>query len=198
MYCIQGGCSVKIVGISGSIVGSKTRIAVEHVLKYISNQYDSVEVELIDLKDYELVFSDGRSVDAYTGDTRFVLEKILDSDGILIGTPTFQASIPGTLKNLFDLLPMDAFRHKAIGILATAGSAKHYLVPEQQLKPILTYMLGWVLPKYVFIEEKDFTNYVLTNQNVLDRLTILADQLIQSTKQMKKNKIQPSSFSFKP
>lgn len=184
---------MKIIGISGSIVGSKTRIAVEHVLDQINSKYEAVDVEIIDLKDYELVFSDGRSHDEYTGDTRVVLDKILHADGFLIGTPTFQASIPGTLKNLFDLLPMDAFRDKAVGIVATAGSAKHYLVPEQQLKPILTYMLAWVIPKYVFIEEKDYTNYVLANQNVLDRLTVLADQIVTSTQQLQDDKQNPLS-----
>jgi FMN reductase len=43
----------------------------------------------------------------YTGDTRVVLEKIMEADAYIIGTPVFQASIPGTLKNLFDLLPVN-------------------------------------------------------------------------------------------
>ncbi|MFD1064662.1 NADPH-dependent FMN reductase [Oceanobacillus locisalsi] len=169
---------MKIVGISGSTVGSKTRIAVEHVLKYIEKEHTETEVELLDLKDYDIVFSDGRSYSDYTGDTKIFLEKIMEADGILIGTPVFQASIPGTLKNVFDLLPVDAFKNKMIAITATAGTTKHYLVPEQHLKPILHYMHAWVIPKYVFVEEKDYTNHVITNQNVIDRLNKLADDLI--------------------
>ncbi|WP_080872167.1 NADPH-dependent FMN reductase [Oceanobacillus timonensis] len=169
---------MKIVGISGSTVGSKTRIAVEHVLKHIEKAHAGVEVELLDLKDYDIVFSDGRSYKDYTGDTKILLEKIMQADGIMVGMPVFQASIPGTLKNIFDLLPVDAFKNKMIAIIATAGTTKHYLVPEQHLKPILHYMHAWVVPKYVFVEEKDYTNYVITNQNVVDRLNKLADDLI--------------------
>lgn len=169
---------MKIIGISGSTVGSKTRIAVEQALQYIKKAHRQVQIELIDLKDYEVEFSDGRPYQNYTGDTKMVLEKIMDADGFLIGMPVFQASIPGTLKNIFDLLPVDAFRNKMVGIIATAGTAKHYLVPEQHLKPILHYMHAWVIPKYVFIEEKDYTNYVITNQSVLDRLNKLSDELI--------------------
>ena len=57
-----------------------------------------------------------------------------------IGFPIFQASIPGSLKNVFDLLPVNAFHDKVIGLVATAGSSKHYLIPEMHLKPILSYM----------------------------------------------------------
>lgn len=169
---------MKIVGISGSTVGSKTRVAVDHVLKYMEKEHTGVDIELLDLKDYNVVFSDGRPYKDYTGDTKVLLEKIMQADGILIGMPVFQASIPGTLKNTFDLLPVDAFRNKMVAIVATAGTTKHYLVPEQHLKPILHYMHAWVIPKYVFVEEKDYTNYIITNQNVIDRLNKLSDDLI--------------------
>ncbi|MGJ9459118.1 NADPH-dependent FMN reductase [Oceanobacillus sp. CF4.6] len=180
---------MKIIGISGSIVGSKTRIAVERVLNRMKKQHTDVEVELIDMKEYQLVFSDGRDYRDYTGDTKTVLEKIMAADGYIIGTPTFQASIPGTLKNLFDLLPMDAFRDKVIGIVSTAGSAKHYLVVEQQLKPILTYMLASVVSKYVFIEEKNYYQKEIIDDEIIFRLDRLADDTIysiQATEQIKK------------
>ncbi|CEI80597.1 MULTISPECIES: NADPH-dependent FMN reductase [Oceanobacillus] len=178
---------MKIVGISGSTIGSKTRVAVDHALKYIEKEHTGVEAEMLDLKDYDMVFSDGRSYKDYTGDTKILLEKIMQADGILLGMPVFQASIPGTLKNLFDLLPMDAFRNKVVAIIATAGTTKHYLVPEQHLKPILHYMHAWVIPKYVFVEEKDYTNYVISNQNVIDRLNKLSDDLIHYVDLMQKH-----------
>ncbi|WP_152657938.1 NADPH-dependent FMN reductase [Oceanobacillus sp. CFH 90083] len=169
---------MKIVGISGSTVGSKTRIAVEQALHYMQQEYTEVDLELIDLKEYDVVFSDGRPYQDYTGDTNILLKKIMQADGLLIGMPVFQASIPGTLKNIFDLLPVDAFQHKIVGILATAGTAKHYLVPEQHLKPILDYMHAWVLPKYVFMEESDYTNNIIVNQNIINRISKLSDELV--------------------
>lgn len=169
---------MKVLGISGSIVGSKTRIAVENILNRINEQYEDIEIELIDLKQYNLVFSDGRDYRDYTGDTKLVLEKIMEADGYIIGTPTFQASIPGTLKNLFDLLPMDAFREKVVGLVSTAGSAKHYLVAEQQLKPILNYMQAMVIPKYVFIEEKHYHKQAIIDDEIVFRLNRLADDVV--------------------
>lgn len=147
---------MKIVALSGSIVGSKTKTAMLKTVEIFSRKYPQHEVTLLDLADYTLEFSDGRNYFEYEGDTKYVTETIMAADAIIIGTPTFQASIPATLKNIFDLLPVNAFRDKVVSAVVTAGSAKHYLMVELQLKPILAYMKAQIVQTYVFIEEKDF------------------------------------------
>ncbi|GGJ96146.1 FMN reductase [Lentibacillus kapialis] len=169
---------MKIVGIAGSVVGSKTRVAVQQILNHIKNEHQEIETELIDLGEYELVFSDGRDYRDYSGDTKTALEKVMSADAYIIGTPIFQASIPGALKNLFDLLPNEAFRDKVVGIVATAGSSKHYLVPEHQLKPVLSYMKAVIIPKYVFVEEKSYYQRKIVNDDAIFRLNQLANNLV--------------------
>lgn len=173
---------MKIVGISGSIVGSKTRIAVEHSLKLIQERYPEIETVLLNLGDLNIVFSDGRDYREYEGDTKYLSEQIMSADALIIGTPTFQASIPGTLKNVFDLLPGEGLVDKAVGIIATAGSSKHYLMVEQQLKPILAYMKAAIVQKYVFIEEKDYSGGEIVNNDVLFRLNQLVDDVFNTYK----------------
>ena len=81
------------------------------------------------------------------------------------------------MKNIFDLLPVNALRDKVVSILVTAGSSKHYLIAEQQLKPILFYMKAQVVQTYVFIEEKDFYRKEITNDDVVFRI----DRLVEDT-----------------
>ncbi|HLR23153.1 MAG TPA: NADPH-dependent FMN reductase [Pseudogracilibacillus sp.] len=166
---------MKVVGISGSIVGSKTRTAMGYVSRELSEKYPDVDFTLLDLADYELEFSDGRHYLKYGGDTTYVVEQILEADAIIIGTPIFQASIPGTLKNIFDLLPEQGLRDKVISMVVTAGSSKHFLIAEQQLKPILAYMKAQIVQTYVFIEEKDFYNKEIINENVTFRIQRLVE-----------------------
>ncbi|WP_019413098.1 NADPH-dependent FMN reductase [Paenisporosarcina sp. TG20] len=168
---------MKIVGLSGSIVGSKTRTAMDYMINETIKKYPDVEVVLIDLADYVVQFSDGRNYLEYEGDTGFVTKTIMEADAIIIGTPIFQASIPATLKNIFDLLPVNAFRDKVVSMLVTAGSPKHYLIVEQQLKPILAYMKAQIVQTYVFIEEKDFHRKEIVNDDVLFRI----DRLVEDT-----------------
>ncbi|WP_339215881.1 NADPH-dependent FMN reductase [Ornithinibacillus sp. FSL M8-0202] len=169
---------MKIVGLSGSKVGSKTRTAMNYAVKSLSETYPDVEVTVIDLADYEIQFSDGRNYLEYEGDTGYVTKTIMEADAIIIGTPIFQASIPATLKNIFDLLPINAFRDKVVSMIVTAGSAKHFLIAEQQLKPILAYMKAQIVQTYVFIEEKDFYLKEIRNDDVLLRIIRLVEDTV--------------------
>jgi FMN reductase len=169
---------MKIVGLSGSIVGSKTRIAMNYLSKEISRKYPDAELTLIDLAEFNVQFGDGRNYLEYEGDTGFVTKRIMEADVIIIGTPVFQASIPATLKNIFDLLPVSAFRDKVVSMLVTAGTAKHYLVAEQQLKPILAYMKAQIVPTYVFIEERDFHRKEIINDDVIFRINRLVEDTV--------------------
>ncbi|MFZ3580252.1 NADPH-dependent FMN reductase [Virgibacillus sp. DJP39] len=168
---------MKVVGLSGSNVGSKTRTAMDYTVKTLSIKYPDVEVTLIDLAEYDVQFSDGRNYLEYEGDTGYITKSIMEADALIIGTPIFQASIPATLKNIFDLLPINAFRDKVVSILVTAGSAKHYLIAEQQLKPILSYMKAQMVQTFVFIEEKDFQRKEIIEDDVFFRI----DRLVEDT-----------------
>ena len=121
----------------------------------------------------------------------------MDADALIIGTPIFQASLPATLKNIFDLLPVQAFRDKVVSMIVTAGSPKHYLVAEQQLKPILAYMKAQMVQTYVFIEEKDFYQKEITNDDVLFRIKRLVEDTIILTKTFTKiREEQESQYDF--
>ncbi|MFD2130256.1 NADPH-dependent FMN reductase [Pseudogracilibacillus auburnensis] len=169
---------MKIVALSGSIVGSKTKTAMEKVMEMVEQKYPTHDVHLLDLAQYSLEFSDGRNYFEYKGDTKYLTETIMTADALIIGTPIFQASIPGTLKNIFDLLPVDALRDKVASIVVTAGTSRHYLMVEQQLKPILAYMKAHVVPSYVFIEEQDFLRQEIINDDIVFRMERLVEDTV--------------------
>ncbi|GIN71835.1 FMN reductase [Bacillus sp. J14TS2] len=177
---------MKIVGVSGSKMGAKTRTAIDYTIKTLEEKYPDIDSVVIDLADYNVEFSDGRNYLEYEGDTRYVAQTIMEADAIIIGTPIFQASIPATLKNIFDLLPISAFREKVVSMIITAGSTKHYLIPEQQLKPILSYMKAQLVQTYVFIEEKDFQRKEIINDDVLFRIERLVEDTVVLTETYEK------------
>ena len=89
---------MKIALLSGSIIGSKTQTTMKIIQNKIMAQSPEDEVTLIDLKELSVEFSDGRNYLDYSGDTLYVTTTLMQADMILIGSPTFQASIPATLK----------------------------------------------------------------------------------------------------
>lgn len=160
---------MNILVINASVSGLRTNNALDQ-LKFS----DNAVVDRINFKDLQMTFADGRDFREYDNDNKVIVQKIIDADAIIIGTPIYQAGIPGILKNVFDLLPSNAILNKTVGIIVTAGSPRYYLVAQSQLIPILHYLKANVISKYVFIENNDFTNDIL-REDIQIRIENLSD-----------------------
>ncbi|TWD89611.1 FMN reductase/FAD reductase [NAD(P)H] [Neobacillus bataviensis] len=183
---------MKLLGISGTITGSKTKIVVEKVLEEVKKNYPEVEVELLDLKQFDVQFCDGRNPSEYTGDTKKVIELVSSADFYIIGTPIFQGSITGALKNLFDLVPPTDFRNKVMGFIATGGTYQHYLVIENQLKPIASYFRAYVAPGFVYAHNNHFSpQNELVDKEVLERISALSEEVVFMQKTLKSTNKEP-------
>lgn len=171
---------MKLVGISGALAGEKTSLAVNDVLVAAGLLDPAIKTELIDLREYEIEFAVGAPLSDYNDDTWEVVNKILSADLLVFGTPIYQASISGALKNLLDLFPENAFKHKVTGIVATGWSNKHFLVTEYQLKPVLSFFKGLIPTGNVYIHNDSFNEESdeIINQEVSERIQKLAREMI--------------------
>ena len=61
---------MKLLGISGTIVGVKTSVLVQRILDEVKQKYPEIEVEMLDLRNYDLQFCDGRKLEDYNQDTQ--------------------------------------------------------------------------------------------------------------------------------
>jgi FMN reductase/FAD reductase [NAD(P)H] len=180
---------MKLLGISGTITGSKPRVVVQKVLDEVKQKYPEIEVEILDLKDYDVQFCDGRDPSTYTGDTKKVIDIVSSADFYIIGTPIFQGSITGALKNLFDLVHPKVLRNKVMGFIATGGTYQHYLVIENQLKPIAGYFRAFVAPGFVYANNDHFSpKNKLIDKEVLERVTALSEEVVFMQKNLKEVK----------
>ncbi|MDR7075724.1 FMN reductase/FAD reductase [NAD(P)H] [Neobacillus niacini] len=170
---------MKILGISGTITGSKTSIVIKKVIEEIKILNPEAETEILDLKQFNVQFCDGRPPVEYTGDTKKAINLISSADSYVIGTPIFQGSFTGTLKNLIDLVPPVEFKNKVMGFVATGGNHQHYLVIENQLKPIASYLNAYVTPSFVFAHNEHFsaTNEI-EDAELLKKIRELSHQIV--------------------
>lgn len=178
---------MKLLGISGTILGAKTASLVEQILKEVRQIATDVEVRLLDLRGCELQFCDGRDPAHYNDDTRRVIAEITEADFYLIGFPVFNGSIPAPLKNVFDLVPPSVFRHKVMGFAANGGTYQHYLVIENQAKPIAGYFRAFVAPSYVYAHTDHFNREnKIIDEDVEKRMKNLAAELIHMQQGLKR------------
>lgn len=175
---IEGGSMLKLVGISGALAGWKTNVVVSEVLKAAEALDSNLETELIDLRDYDVEFVRGEPLAYYNEDTMNVVNKVSTADMLLFGTPIYQASLTGALKNLLDFFQVNAFKGKVTGIVTTGAVEKHFLVSEYQLKPILSYLKGLVPTSNVFVHNDCFDeDNIIIDNDVTKRIKKLAEEM---------------------
>ncbi len=161
---------MNIVIVSGSVAGNKTRTVAAAALEWMQEEYRDHQYSFLDLTKYQLPYSDGRHYQDYPGETPAVLQTIMEADLLFVASPIFQAGMPGVLKNLFDLLPPDALEHIVTGLIVTAGSLRHFMIPSTQMKPVLTYLKAHIIEQYVFVEDRDFQGSTIANEDVYFRI----------------------------
>jgi FMN reductase/FAD reductase [NAD(P)H] len=115
-----------------------------------------------------------------------VIDIVASADFYVIGTPIFQSSLTGVLKNLFDLVPVQSLYNKVMGFVATGGTYQHYLVIENQLKPIAGYFRAFVAPSYVYLHDDHFNaQRQIADPDVLQRIEKLAHELVFMQQRLK-------------
>jgi FMN reductase/FAD reductase [NAD(P)H] len=66
-----------------------------------------------------------------------------------------------------------------MGFVANGGTYQHYLVVENQLKPIAGYFRAFVAPSYVYANNDHFNREnEIVDTEVLDRIHHLAQEMV--------------------
>ncbi len=130
------------------------------------------------LRDYGIKDFAGAFLGVRAGTGLYLIDKIIDADALIFGTPMYRGTYTGLLKNVFDLIPNDALMGKPVGLIATGGSDHHYLALEHELKPLLGFFLAHAIPGSVYANNDHYSNRDLVSQDVIDRLKQLAESIV--------------------
>jgi FMN reductase len=84
------------------------------------------------------------------------IEQIAAADGVIASTPVYKAGVSGLFKSFVDLLDNDLLIGKPVLLAATAGSARHALVADEQLRSVFVYMRALTVPTSVFAAPEDW------------------------------------------
>ena len=84
------------------------------------------------------------------------IESLAAADAIIACAPVYKAGISGLFKAFIDLLDNDLLIAKPVLLAATAGSSRHALVIDGQMRPLFGYMRALSLPTSVFAAPEDW------------------------------------------
>jgi FMN reductase len=82
--------------------------------------------------------------------------QIAAADAVIAAAPVYKAGISGLFKSFVDVLDDDLLIAKPVVLAATAGSSRHALVVDEQMRSLFAYMRALTLPTSVFAAPEDW------------------------------------------
>lgn len=96
-------------------------------------------------------------VSGYPGEKlQSAIERLAAADAIIASTPVYKAAISGLFKSFVDILDNDLLIAKPVILAATAGTARHAMVVDDQVRPLFAFMRALPVPTSLFAAPEDW------------------------------------------
>jgi FMN reductase len=171
----------KIVVISAGLgQPSSTRLLADRLAeasaRSLLEQGSPAEFRVVELRDLAHDVTDAMLTGFPSEALADVLEAVGGADGLVAVTPVFTGSYSGLFKSFFDVLDNTALTGTPVLVGATAGTARHSLVLDHELRPLFSYLRAVVVPTGVFAAAEDWGAGDATTSGLPERVTRAADE----------------------
>jgi FMN reductase len=128
----------------------------QRTLDLLHEHDDGASVGVIDVAPLAVDVARATVSGVLSAELRAAIDRIAAADGVIVSTPVYKAGISGLFKSFIDLLDNDLLIAKPVLLAATAGSARHALVADEQLRSLFAYMRALTVPTSVFAAPEDW------------------------------------------
>ncbi|WP_353232347.1 FMN reductase [Pseudomonas helleri] len=167
---------IKLVIVSGGCYRPSRTLALAQAIEHALGSRLVIRSHIIELGDIAAAVGSALSRDQLPAPVEAELRQIETAELLIVASPVYRGSYPGLFKHLFDLVGMEALINTPVLLAATGGSDRHALVIDHQLRPLFSFFQALTLPVGVYASERDFTNYAVTSQALLDRIKLAAER----------------------
>jgi FMN reductase len=138
----------------------------------------TVTVSSIELRDLTGDITTALTSQLITPKMQQAITALGEADGIVVATPVYKAGPSGLLISFFHALDNDLLIAKPLVLAATAGTARHSLVPDDQMRPMFAYLRTLCTPTSVFAAPEDWGDPELNKR--IDRAALELVLLMES------------------
>jgi FMN reductase len=182
------------------VVGAATppgrlNTAVESLATALAARRGDAATEILNLAATPVAICDGRKLEDYDATTQDAVARVQGADAVLLAAPVYRASFPGVLKNLLDLLPVEALRDKPVGIVAMGGSPHHYLGVDGHMRLVLAWFGALTMPNSVYLTGRDFAEGKLASDSASADLVALGEALVAMAEAVKGKSFGPTPLA---
>jgi FMN reductase len=121
----------------------------------------TVHTEVIDLRELAADVTTALTSQLITPRLQRAVDALGAADGIIAAAPVYKAGPSGLFTSFFQVLDNDLLIGKPVLLGATAGTARHALVVDDQVRPLFAYLRALPVPTSLFAAPEDWGDAAL-------------------------------------
>jgi FMN reductase len=125
---------------------------------------NTVTVSVIELRELAADIASALTSQLITPKLERAIAALGQADGIVASTPVYKAGPSGLFTSFFDVLDNDLLIGKPVVLAATAGTARHALVADDQIRPLFAFLRTMAAPTSVFAAPEDWSDPALAKR----------------------------------
>ena len=106
------------------------------------------------------------------------ISALVDADGVIAAAPVYKAGASGLFTSFFQVLDNDLLIGKPVILAATAGTARHALVVDEEMRSLFAYLRTLTVPTSLFAATEDWQDKALSTR--IDRAAFELVLLMES------------------
>ena len=138
--------------------------AAERTAALAASRGNTVTSSVIELREISTDISTALISQLITPKLQQAVTALGEADGIIASTPVYKAGPSGLFTSFFHVLDNDLLIGKPVVLAATAGTARHALVADDQMRPLFAYMRAMTVPTSLFAAPEDWADPALNKR----------------------------------
>jgi FMN reductase len=171
-----------VVVTAGTSDPSSTRMLADQVAQRVADlagrRGNEVATRVIDLRELATEITTAMLSQLVGPKLQKAIDALAEADGIVASTPVYKAGASGLFTSFFQVLDNDLLIAKPVVLAATAGTSRHALVVDDQLRSLFAYLRTIVVPTSLFAAPEDWGDPALNKR--VDRAVLELVLLLES------------------
>lgn len=150
---------------AGTSDPSSTRMLAERVAQRVGRLSEQpVDVRFVDLRELATDVTTALVAQHVSPALRVAMESVAEADGIVAATPVYAAGPSGLFTSFFQVLETDTLIGTPVVLAATAGTSRHALVTDDQMRGMFGYLRAMTAPTALFAAPEDWGDGALASR----------------------------------
>jgi FMN reductase len=167
---------------AGTSDPSSTRLLADRVAQRVeaiaARHGDTVITSVIELREIATDVTTALTSQLITPRLQHAIDALAAADGVIAATPVYKAAASALFTSFIHVLDNDLLIAKPVVLAATAGTARHALVADQEMRPLFAFLRAVTAPTSLFAAPEDWSDPALANR--IDRAAVELVLLMES------------------